>query len=381
MLHVSPRARDLPNLSTPVAPNHLYFGDNLHVMRTYIADASVDLIYLDPPFKSNQDYNVLFAEQDGSRSAAQIKAFEDTWRWDQAAAEAYEEVVESGGRVSLAMQAFRTFLGETDMLAYLAMMAPRLMELRRVLKPTGSLYLHCDPTASHYLKMMMDAVFGPANFRNEIVWRRTNAHNDPKRYDRIHDIVFLYQKQPGAYFMPHFTPLPRGHVDERFDKQDGRGVYKLENPTGPGIRYGDSGEPWQEFNPTPRNRHWAPPRKVCETLGIDNDQPTRVKLDALLAADWIQLPKTPGHIPMIKAYFDQGNDQGTAYQDLWTYQSYTQGYYHGNAKSGIDQDVGWIGPTSGERLCYQTQKPEGLLERIIRCSCPDGEIILDLFCG
>src|SRR5205809_4072944 len=135
-----------------MADNVLYYGDNLDILRRYIKDETIDLVYLDPPFNSNQDYNVLFAEQDGSRAAAQIQAFEDTWRWDQAAASAYQEVVEVGGRVSQVMQAFRTFLGENDMLAYLSMMAPRLMELHRVLKPTGSLYLHCDPTASHYLK-------------------------------------------------------------------------------------------------------------------------------------------------------------------------------------------------------------------------------------
>ena len=150
--------------------NTLYYGDNLDVLRRHVADESVDLVYLDPPFKSDQNYNVLFQEQDGSRSASQIRAFEDTWHWDQAAAAAFEEVVEAGGQVSLAMQAFRTVLDESDMLAYLSMMAPRLKELHRVLKPTGSIYLHCDPTASHYLKILMDAVFGPNRFVNELIW-------------------------------------------------------------------------------------------------------------------------------------------------------------------------------------------------------------------
>src|SRR5438034_455674 len=152
--------------------NTLYYGDNLPVMRRYLKNESVDLVYLDPPFNSNATYNVLFAEQDGTRAAAQIKAFGDTWQWDQAAARAYQEVVEAGGKVSEVMQAFRLFLGDSNMLAYLAMMAPRLVELRRVLKPTGSIYLHCDPTASHYLKLLLDAVFGPDNFRNDIVWKR-----------------------------------------------------------------------------------------------------------------------------------------------------------------------------------------------------------------
>ena len=140
------------------AKNRLYYGDNLAVLREHIADRSVDLIYLDPPFNSRQDYNVLFAEKDGHRSAAQITAFKDTWEWNEEAARSYEEVVEQGGRVADAMRAFRTLLGGSDMLAYLAMIAPRLVELRRVLKDTGSIYLHCDPTASHYLKLLMDLI-------------------------------------------------------------------------------------------------------------------------------------------------------------------------------------------------------------------------------
>jgi site-specific DNA-methyltransferase (adenine-specific) len=147
-----------------VAANKLFYGDNLDVLRRHIEQESVDLVYLDPPFNSNATYNVLFAEHSGERAAAQIKAFEDTWRWDQSAALAYQQTVELGGRVADALRAFRTFLGESDMMAYVAMMAPRLVELRRVLKPTGSLYLHCDPTASHYLKILLDAVFGPVRF-------------------------------------------------------------------------------------------------------------------------------------------------------------------------------------------------------------------------
>ncbi len=157
--------------------NQLFYGDNLAVLRDHIPSQSVDLIYLDPPFNSRQDYNVLFAEKDGARSASQITAFKDTWEWNEESSLAYEQVVEAGGRVAEAMRAFRTLLGGTDMLAYLAMMAPRLVELRRVLKDSGSIYLHCDPTASHYLKLLMDGVFGPENFRNEIIWKRSSGHN------------------------------------------------------------------------------------------------------------------------------------------------------------------------------------------------------------
>ncbi len=158
-------------------PNLLYYGDNLEVLRRHVGDETVDLVYLDPPFSSNANYNVLFAEH-GEKSAAQVQAFTDTWEWNTIASAAYEEVVEQGGRVAETMRAFRTMIGGSDMLAYLAMMAPRLVELRRVLKSTGSLYLHCDPTASHYLKLLLDAVFGGENFVNEIVWKRQSSHND-----------------------------------------------------------------------------------------------------------------------------------------------------------------------------------------------------------
>lgn len=180
--------------------NSLYYGDNLDVLRRYVPDESVDLIYLDPPFNSDQDYNVLFEERDGSRAAAQIKAFRDTWRWDQAAARFYIEVVEAGGPLSRAIQGLRTFLGENDVLAYLSMMAPRLKELHRVLRHTGSIYLHCDPTASHYLKVLMDAVFGPKQFRNEIVWHYTGWNKQLARYfERRHDVILFYAKKDNTF--------------------------------------------------------------------------------------------------------------------------------------------------------------------------------------
>ena len=185
--------------------NTLYYGDNLPVLRQHVADESVDLIYLDPPFNSNATYNVLFQEQDGSRAASQIKAFEDTWHWDQSAAAAFEEVVEAGGQVSLTMRGFRTVLGANDMLAYLSMMAPRLKELCRVLKPTGSIYLHCDCTASHYLKMLMDSVFGYGNFRNEIVWHYYNKMHDRRKklFARASDTLLFYAKDVTSDFTFH----------------------------------------------------------------------------------------------------------------------------------------------------------------------------------
>src|SRR5437879_6538926 len=203
--------------------NKLYYGDNLDVLHRYVKDESVDLVYLDPPFNSRQDYNVLFAEKDGTQAAAQIMAFEDTWEWNLDAEHAYEHIVEAGGRVSDAMRAFRTFLGNSDMMAYLAMMAPRLVDLRRVLKETGSIYLHCDPTASHYLKMLMDAVFGPQQFRNEITWKRrvgmSSAVHESRRFGICTDILLFYAKSEATLFNPQYnkdTPEYQAYIKERF---------------------------------------------------------------------------------------------------------------------------------------------------------------------
>ena len=174
----------------------LYYGDNLDILRRYLKDETVDLVYLDPPFNSAQNYNAFFHEKDGTEAASQIRAFEDTWRWNQESQHVYQELTLQPGKVSEVMQAFHTFLGTNDMMAYLAMMAPRLVELRRVLKPTGSLYLHCDPTASHYLKLLLDAIFGGGNFRNEIIWERTTGRKSVSQFGRVHDINPVLLKKP-----------------------------------------------------------------------------------------------------------------------------------------------------------------------------------------
>ena len=191
--------------------NTLYYGDNLDVLRRHVKDESVDLIYLDPPFNSNQTYNVLFQERDGSDAAGQIQAFTDTWRWDQGSEAAYQEVVEAGAsKVSQAVQALRQLLGENDLMAYLAMMTPRLAELHRVLKPTGSIYLHCDPTASHYLKVVMDAVFSARHFANEIVWKRTR-HNERLNGSALISTQFSFTRSrtstPGIRNTSLMTPI------------------------------------------------------------------------------------------------------------------------------------------------------------------------------
>jgi adenine specific DNA methylase Mod len=201
--------------------NALYYGDNLDVLRDEIASESVDLIYLDPPFNSQANYNVLFKSPAGKAADAQIEAFEDTWHWGEEAERAFAEVLASPNtQAAELLRAMRSFLGENDMMAYLAMMAVRLIELHRVLKPTGSLYLHCDPTASHYLKVLLDAIFQPANFVNEIVWKRYGAHNDvgqgSRHYGRVQDTILFYSKTTDRKWTQLFAPLDRAYIESTY---------------------------------------------------------------------------------------------------------------------------------------------------------------------
>ncbi len=342
-----------------MAENLLYYGDNLEVLRRHIDEDSVDLVYLDPPFKSNQDYNVLFAERSGEQSAAQIKAFEDTWRWDLGAEAAYREVVEQGGRVSQAMQAFRTFLGESDMMAYLAMMAPRLVELRRVLKSTGSIYLHCDPTASHYLKMLMDAVFGPQLFLSELIWKRTSAHASAKRWGPVHDVILYYSKSGTYTWNQIYQPLPQETIDQWYNNvEEGTGRrFNRADLTAAGTRTGPSGQQWRGVDPTSKGRHWAIPGFVGHLV---EGLATQDALDALDRAGRIFWPKKRGGSPMLKRYLDESK---------------------GVPAVDVISDVSPLKNNSPERLGYPTQKPEALLERIITASTDEGQVVLDPFCG
>ena len=356
--------------------NRLYYGDNLDVLRRHVADESVDLVYLDPPFNSNQDYNVLFAERDGTRAAAQIKAFGDTWRWDEAAALAYQETVESGGQVAEALRAFRLCVGQTDILAYLSMMAPRLLELRRVLKSTGSLYLHCDPTSSHYLKLLLDAVFGPERFRGELVWKRTSAHCDTKQGSkqpgRIHDVLLFYTKGSAWTWNEVYTPYA--------DSYTGRDYKLVEKETGRRFRRGDltaarpGGDTTYEWRV---KKHEAVRERWVADLGEEYRSPVPgweyacvrpyegrywaySKDNLKQFAQEGRLRHTYGGMPEYKRYLDEM--PGVPLQDLWT-------------------DIRPIGSGPAERLGYPTQKPEALLERVLRASSSEGDVILDPFCG
>ncbi|HQP99982.1 MAG TPA: DNA methyltransferase, partial [bacterium] len=246
--------------------NILYYGDNLDILKRYIASDSVDLIYLDPPFNSNVDYNVLFTEKNGSDAASQIRAFTDTWQWDQCAALSYKRTVEAGGRISETLQSLHGLLGESDMMAYLSMMAPRLVELRRVLKNTGALYLHCDPTASHYLKILLDGVFSPAGFRSEIIWKRTSGHYSAKRWGPAHDVLLFYTKTDRFRWNAVYQPYDEEYLGSFYRYEDEGGRYRIGDLTGAGVRTGNSGKPWRGCNPTKKNRHWAVPTKVLEIV-------------------------------------------------------------------------------------------------------------------
>jgi DNA modification methylase len=198
--------------------SRLFYGDNLDVLREQVADDTVDLIYLDPPFNSNASYNILFKSPDGQEAEASIQAFDDTWSWGPTASSALLDITESGHHaLHTLMQAMRTSLGENALMAYLAMMAVRLVELHRTLKPTGSLYLHCDPTAGHYLKLILDALFGPKCFRREIIWRSgwvSGFKTRTQNWVRNHDTIFYYVKDPDAgwTFNKAYTPHDADYV-------------------------------------------------------------------------------------------------------------------------------------------------------------------------
>lgn len=330
-----------------VADGALYYGDNLDILERYVEDESVDLVYLDPPFQSGRDYNVLFEDRSGDLSEAQIQAFEDTWTWDLAAARSYAELVESGGEVSRAMQAFRKFLGESDVLAYLSMMAPRLTALRQAMKPTATLWLHCDPTASHYLKMLLDAVFGPENFRNEIVWKRTTAKAlMTRRLPSNHDIILCYQKSEDAFWDNDaaFMPYDPDDLDEKTAKKyrrkdsDGR-RYHLDNLLNPN-----------------KDR----PNLEYEFLGVTRVwRWTKERMQREYEKGRVVIPPR-GTVPRYKRYLDE--QRGKPLGDVWS-------------------DIPPLNSQAQERLGFPTQKPEALLERVISLACPEDGVVLDPFCG
>ena len=324
--------------------NKLFYGDNLDVLRRYVKDESVDLVYLDPPFNSRQDYNVLFKEKDGTQAASQIQAFEDTWEWDTESRRVCDELIARGDRVSDVMRAFRTFLGGSDMMAYLAMMAPRLIELHRVLKVTGSIYLHCDPTASHYLKLLMDAIFSPQNFRNEIIWKRTSSHsNATRRFGDENDTILYFSKSDTPVFNRCFVPHSNEYIKSHYTGVDENGRrYTTRDMRNPGVRPNLMYD-YKGYKPHPNG--WS----------VSKEKMVQLDADGLL-----YFPRSKDGRIRLKIYLDES--QGTPVGNIW-------------------DDITPINSQAQERLGYPTQKPEALLERIIRTSSNEGDLVLDPFCG
>jgi adenine specific DNA methylase Mod len=330
-----------------ITSNTLFYGDNLQILREYIADESIDLVYLDPPFNSNRNYNVLFRDEAGKDSEAQITAFEDTWHWGPDAEHTYHQLVtDAPAHVGQMIGAMRQFIGSNQMMAYLVMMAARLVELHRVLKLTGSLYLHCDPTASHYLKVILDTIFSPEQFRNEIIWRRTGAHSDRSQghvihMGRVHDVILFYTKTGSASRNEIYQPYSEEYLrtSYRHRDPDGRG-YRLDNLTGPGGA--SKGNPQYEFLGV--TRYW---------------RYSKARMQELYEQGRI-IQTNPGTVPAYKRYLDEM--PGVPLQDEW-------------------DDIPAIQASAAERLGYPTQKPLALLERIIATSSSPGDLVLDPFCG
>lgn len=324
--------------------NTLFYGDNLDILRRYVPDASVDLIYLDPPFNSARNYNVLFKDDRGQDSEAQIVAFEDTWTWTAEAALLFDEL-RTQTRLAETIEALIGLTRKGPMGAYLVMMAARLLELHRVLKPTGSLYLHCDPTASHYLKIILDAVFDPRNFRNEIIWKRNSAHSDTRQgaqhYGRITDTILFYSKGDTVTWNQQYTPYDEEYINRDYRRVDPDGRrYRLSDIQGPGGAA--KGNPYYEVMGV--WRHWRYSQERMEEL---------IRQGRIIQT-------RPGAVPQYKRYLDEM--PGIGLQNLWT-------------------DIQVINNRSKELLGYPTQKPVSLLERIISVSSNPGDLVLDPFCG
>jgi DNA modification methylase len=330
--------------------NKLYYGDNLDVLREHVPDDSVDLVYLDPPFNSNRNYNVIFGRHPGddNEAAAQIQAFDDTWHWTPVTDQQYQRYVadELPPDVADALMAFRALLGENDAMAYLVNMAPRLCELYRILKPTGSLYLHCDQTMSHYLKILLDAIFGAQRFVNEIIWKRSTAHSDSKQgsrhLGRLHDTILFYAKTSAYLYNAETLSYRESYLSAKYryiEEATGR-RYRLDNLTGPGGAA--KGNP--EYEVMGITRHWRYSKKRMREL-IQEGRVVQTR---------------PGTVPQYKRYLDEM--PGVSLQDVWT-------------------DIDPINSRAVERLGYPTQKPLSLLERIIRMSSDEDSTVLDPFCG
>lgn len=346
--------------------NKLYYGDNLDLLRRHIHDETVDFCYIDPPFNSKRNYNQIY-NNIGAEDLAQSQAFVDTWLWNEIAISGYAEILSNElGRFTVRMvqliKGLHSVLGEGSLLAYLVSLALRVTEIHRVLKPTGSFYLHCDPTSSHYLKLVLDAIFIPngGDYRNEIIWKRTSARSDSHRWNHIHDVIFFYTKSRQYTWNTQFTDYDEAYTEDFYKEtdEDGR-MFMSDNLTGAGTRGGYSGKPWRGIDPTSKGRHWALPKQFLESMGITGGT-VQERLDQLDASGRIVWPEKENGVPRYKRYLED---------------------MPGLAVQSIVSDIPPISAKSAEKLGYPTQKPEALLERIIKASTNPGDTILDVYCG
>ena len=340
----------------------LYYGDCLDWMDKWDSGI-VDLIYLDPPFNSKQNYNMLFAAEGGGD--AQWRAFGDTWVWDQAAAQRLDSYLGAVAKLGhRAIDGLYRILGECGMMAYLTYMTERLVACHRLLTPSGSIYLHCDPTASHYLKAVMDDIFGAHNFRSEIIWKRTYAHGRALRWGPVHDVLFFYTKTDKWTWNRIYQPYDTVYIEKNYRYEDKDGKYRHVTLDGPGTRGGPSGQPWRGVDPTPDGRHWeVPPDRALPP--------------------WVKLPTR--YVEMtVQERLDVLDEQGVIYwPPRGTKPSYKRylAVAEGNQIQDVVTDIGAIGSRATERLGYPTQKPVALLDRIIKASSNRGDLVLDPFCG
>lgn len=346
--------------------NKLYYGDNLTIMQHYLPKHSVDLIYLDPPFNSKRNYNLMYKNLTGLPVPEQVEAFCDTWELDaekEARAKEMPILMREYGVDDYYVDFWRIWVQalrntQPHLLAYLIYMVERLLHMRSILRPTGSIYLHCDPTASHYIKVMMDGIFGHKNFRNEIIWKRTSAHNSAKRWGPVHDVILFYSYSDSYVWNKVHQAYDASYTDSFYRQKDDKGRrYTLGDLTGAGTRNGESGQEWRGHNPTAKGRHWAIPRRIP---GVD-DVPASplAALDYLDKIGRIHWPAKGGS-PRFKRYLD--DMEGVQIQDV------------------ID-DIAPVSSHGKERLGYPTQKPIALLKRIIEASSNPGQVVFDPFCG
>jgi site-specific DNA-methyltransferase (adenine-specific) len=323
--------------------NKLYYGDNLEVLRKYIKDESIDLCYIDPPFNSKRNYNQIYNNL-GKEDQAQAQAFVDTWTWDNHANEALEEI-QSNYQGKFTSQTIDLIdgltkvLGKGSLLAYLVSMTLRIVEIHRVLKSTGSFYLHCDPTASHYLKIVLDTIFCSqgGDYIAEITWERTSAHSDSKTFANTTDVIFLYSKRI-LMFNQQFKPYSEEYLKKYYKHQDGKGRFLDRDLTAGGLSGGGYNYDWKGIK-----KLWRCPIETMQKYEEQN-----------------KLYYTRNGTPRLKQYLEEM--PGVPLTNLWN-------------------DIPPINSQASERLGYPTQKPEALLERIIKASSNKGDVILDAYCG